>query len=532
MTVQGGPTTDFDEALPYATERSKAARLGILVPPVPSDVYDHRVALASLRGKTAVPQADFDADSFSLANRQTSIKQQERRGTCYAFAGAAALEAFLKGRDSVELDLSEHYLFHMHKVTDLPLDAPPPAIETGNSLVGFQGNAGILDDMVRFALPLEADAPYILRDDLLSLRSSIPEAGPPAGAEGGDFTSQEALDAFEYSNRSIPLASRWSARYRVLDFNTVADLSHPALEQILRSGHEIVVDVPGHCMLLIGYDRQKRAWLFKNSWGGDQWRVAAYDDPIARIEGAAYIVNAAGPDAPPQMHAWWVGRWNMDHDGWRGTLMIRRYTNRRDQPGTDDYQLDGKPTKLGTYYGAGGPHDVHGYFKNGGRTMVFFIAPDGIRRPPGSLVGDPFEAHVLSFDPGNAGGVMTWSGTRYGLYLSRETLPKTETAPFTISSWLGSWALNLDGWRGQLKIHSVSTSGTVKASYTAQGGEETAVSAELDSSTSHLMRVQLRFTDPGQRLSLYHHTQESGVLSGILADPGGRYGLQGLKVMV
>jgi hypothetical protein len=59
------------------------------------------------------------------------------------------------------------------------------------------------------------------------------------------------------------------------------------LENVIAGGLEIVAGLQlndgkgtGHVVLLIGYDRLKRQWLVKNSWGEGKPRTWSYDNKI------------------------------------------------------------------------------------------------------------------------------------------------------------------------------------------------------------------------------------------------------------
>jgi aminopeptidase C len=91
-------------------------------------LVDAAVANAVRLGKVeiitvVVPPLLFNG-VFSLAPYQTPFGNQGDRGTCWAFAGVAALEAAYRRKFGVIIDASEEYTFHMGKAFALNRVAP------------------------------------------------------------------------------------------------------------------------------------------------------------------------------------------------------------------------------------------------------------------------------------------------------------------------------------------------------------------------------------------------------------------------
>src|SRR5262245_43992294 len=405
-----------------------------------------------------IPEVAGDAETFSLENFQTSIgKDQQDRETCWAFAGCAALEAAYIRSYNVRLDLSEQYVFHVGKSTELfdymnsnfENSGAYRPLENNSSLTGFQGSSDVAQKMKDYAVPNESLAPYQTQSTMDSIANALFGRQLPA--------TQSEADDFEYSEKHIPLAARMEARYRVLEWFAVpANPSPSVIETIVRSGHEVVADIPGHCLLVIGYDRPRKVFIAKNSWGESDFIELNYDsDPSDRILGGHYITKVSKPTDPFDPTSQWLGRWEMDHDGWRGKLTIRRRYDRS----------HGSPTKLGNYFRDGKSFDVNGEFTPDGRGIQFHIADQEGRVTPGTPNGQPFEAYVFSHDPKYAAGTTSWNGTRFGVRLSRGTIAQQPESEFNKDKWLGKWDMMHDGWKGILEISTVSNDGALKVSY-------------------------------------------------------------------
>src|SRR5687768_1732132 len=77
--------------------------------------FAERSGLVDRQGPISLSHAAVRPRSWSLAADQTPFKNQSDRGSCWAFAGASALEAAYHRRFGLTLDLSEEYVFHMGK---------------------------------------------------------------------------------------------------------------------------------------------------------------------------------------------------------------------------------------------------------------------------------------------------------------------------------------------------------------------------------------------------------------------------------
>ena len=342
------------------------------------------VSLGKRRVPIAAPSPALVNGVFTLARYQTPFKRQNDRGTCWAFAGVAALEAAYRRKFGTVLDMSEEYTFHMGKAFALSIDANGFArsIEDNSSLTGFQGSGDIVEKICENAIPGEETAPYL--ESQAALLGLLPMLGYPGGAP--TLASQEDFDAIEFCEQHIPLIARVNARYRGTDWASIgANPSVADLENTLLAGHEVVCDVThltspigGHVLLLIGFDRNRRVFFAKNHWGENAFIEIQYaNDPNWAITSGYYIEDVVDPTFV-QSEACWLGNWWLTSGGQTSRLLLRR---------AEDFTTPKQPTKLGTLYAADGRHDVNGSFLDNGATLRMFVGAPNVKAKPGTLAG-------------------------------------------------------------------------------------------------------------------------------------------------
>ena len=500
--------------LPPILEFVAAPATGTLAQPLVEalDTFESRLESAARRAQAAAAP-DLPVSRAPLPRRvshrqfQTVLDVgQGRRGSCWAFAGVAALEAAY-ARMNVHVDLSEQYLFHLSKAHE------NHNVGGGiNSLIGFQGSSDIVHNLKYWAVPLSTYVPYIDQPQLQALANAIPgTAGGLANATGG---TREQADWFEFDLRNIPLLGRWFAQYRVKDFGVKLNFTNNDIRTTLAAGYDVVVDVfdkinnGGHVLLIHGYDDDAQTFDIKNSQALPGFATMKYvnDRQFTLRNSAMYYVISAQP-VQTQWAAMWVGRWETDHDGWLGRLVIRRFLDIRK---TDELPGPNSRISLGTWYGEDGRTlDVVGHFVDGGRGLMCNIGDQ------------PFELYLHTRDPYRAAGRCFWNNTPFGAVLSRGTAEGAGSG-FDRSETIGLWDTVHDGWRGQLRIG-------VDASY-VQAADAVQRRTWIDPGpTPHRVDTHIDFggDNRDQRFQLLAHTREDGVLGGVTSWGGKDWPVEG-----
>jgi len=499
-------------------------------------------------------------ETVDLRAYQTPIKVQEG-GTCAQFAVTAAIEARYRRVYASDLDLSERFGQLVQKMSYLTEDLEPQASCRENQL-GAWGGGNVTYQMqlfTRYRLPLESHLPYAnIVDPNIDWEASRCAVG----------TNQDAMDDYNLDSANLPQLALENARFRteLAVFCPEGSLRDPTwYETVLASGYEIVFaaalcgadpdpmnriwdpgdddDCNGHAMLMVGYRHTDRVFLVKNSWGpavgyGEGGFTLMSYDWVERgfVTEAGYFASAAADSPYPYQDHMHLGRWNLDHDGWKGTLDIYRFSGLFSSMalhGENDW-------RLGTYWGHDGvARRVNGRIDD--HRIEFWIDWDVPNLDYGDRRGLHFTGYVFTQAPVTIAGTMSDNrdGQTYAFYATKDDfLVGTPAAgPVGPSSFLGRWEMNHDGWRGvlefddvQLPLMAIIPSPQITGTYTPEGGAPVPVSGQLSNSNPREIWFDVYLVGGTQSFHGYLHSHEAGVLAGTTDWHGTPFGFVARRV--
>ncbi len=477
---------------------------------------------------------------------QTDIRHQKDRNTCSGFAMVAAIEARYMRDYGLNLNLSEQFFWHCYKSTGL---SHPKIFKYENqSSYWGGGNSHGIREAVNFSIPLEDDCPYLDKHEMQSLRNRIPEAGLLnwRGEPEENTVTQEEVDAFEYSPLYISDKARQNAKYGVKSFLILNgdEVRNPSsLERYLAWGYEVIVDahlrwkidpstgilgydpdVQGgsHVFLIVGYDREDQIFYIKNSWGERGFIRVSYEFAQNCFILGSIVTEVTHPDRPTKKSRA-LGRWKMNHDGWSGELVIRRFTN-----------ANNDITRLGHYRSNDGfVKAVNGNFIHEGQGLKFFLT-ENEDTEPSSQEGQLFTVDVFSWNIKHAAGDTEWNGIPYGAYMSRDRFSSAHGRSFDPTKWKGRWLMNHDGWQGTLTLSRIMTlpllGWMVQGEYQPANGTAKTIFGFIDRQRPHILRFSISFSnDNNQPFVLHFHTWSADLASGYTHWNGQRFGAFAFK---
>lgn len=483
---------------------------------------------------------------------QTNIRDQSGRNTCVAHAVLAGMEARYKRLDPLRygnLDLSEQYANYLQKMVHLT-DTPTSNPTLRENQLGRWGGGSVKYSLALFSrlygVPGEALLPYEASKDYQD--TNQPGDNPRINWQDTTVTQRQIdnlnLEAPDYSRAAVK-----EARYAIKSYSLVpsSKLNDPKYyEAILAAGFDVVISMrimspdptpdnavwdPGdklagdHAMLMVGYDDQRRVFIVKNSWDFDNrseagFTLVSYDYITGGYVTVAGYITEVISDITGGYRAeqLFLGRWKLDHDGWKGILDIYRLPGfyqhdfmRNTSFGSNDY-------RIGTYYHQDGTaHRVNGTI-NGNR-IEFHIDFSSPNLNYDELRGKKFTGYLFTREPDYIAGTLNDSSEEYGFYATmldyREGVPSSQGGEYRYLDYIGVWNMSHDGWPGTLTITAVNQiTGAITATYKNKAGQTFNVTGTV-SSNKRKVTFSVPF-EPGAPQVFVGHifSWERGMMSG------------------
>ncbi len=512
-------------------------------------------AAVAERLKIVPPKATVD-----WRQHQTSIKDQDGRNTCVTYAVLAAMEAYYKRLDPVKyqnIDLSEQYGHYLQKLVFLQ-DAPRDSSFKYENAVGRWGYSGTLYAMTLFSrlygVPEEKLLPYIGGG---SYEATWEKDDDPYLDPADVWLSQYKVGNTNFQESDFPQSALNGATYGITSFAFIPWENRKNLDyyrSVLAAGFEIAFsaaimtpdpspddaiwhpgtkEVGGHAMLMVGYDDDRECFIVKNSWGNDNplengytlfsydWVTSGYVFEAGYITGV--IQNPTQYTRPEQR---FLGRWNLDYDGWKGILDIYHIPGFFQNDWPRDSAFGSSDQRIGTFY----DQEFKSYRVNGsikGNRIEFYIDFDKPNLKYHELSGKPFYGYLFGWEPTLMAGSMASDGQPYGFYATKKDwLNGTGAAESGIkpTDYSGTWQMNHDGWKGTLTIYSVdSTTNKIKASYKTSNGKVLPVNGYVTEGRRLMMDIAFDENKP-QNFSGLIFSWEKGLMAGSTPQGGSTYG--------
>ncbi|HLK60607.1 MAG TPA: C1 family peptidase, partial [Chthonomonadaceae bacterium] len=381
------------------------------------------------------------------------IKNQGGRGTCTYFAATAALEAAYKKEGHGTLDLSEQHLVWLRDVTSLTDDSTTNKLPLNNAhltedlLGSLSGGSAVynLQLLTDYGMGSETEDPYIGDASYEEYTSSYYKG---SGLEHYDWSNrkfpQEPLNKWNMASAQFPEAVRTGTHYGVANYISLSqsDYQDPrCIEWLIAHGYSVAIGMTlyqndygtparpiwtkdpknttvdgGHAVLIVGYDRRRHFFVFKNSWGPIHYDAGKLDrnlkdvavkydnyylldyNYLPAVDEAGFIVNVTKPNAERFANEPMLGAWKMQvmekgskKPVFTGTLTWRHL------PKTDVYMAD-KDARIGDLQGkedkAGAKNKLYRVNGDLGKTLTFYIDFEHPATHPTDTTGLRFTGHL------------------------------------------------------------------------------------------------------------------------------------------
>ncbi len=263
-----------------------------------------------------------------------------------------------------------------------------------------------------------------------------------------------------------------------------------------------------------------------------------FGDPSLRVGGVSRVQRDD-----------FAGSYEMIHDGWQGNLVLNK---------EDGDFIESIPNMGGSYTGSDNKaHAVWGYVRTATYPVPASWGPDhkiefrvDFPDTPSTADDQKFDAYLFSWEPGTMAGITWWNGTPFGFYAGQNGVfrggPDFTPGAVSIDDFLGTYAMNHDGWNGTLELREVTGprlagSANLTGTYTGSDGRSHAVrgfvrgpsqSMPTDWGPDHKIEFYVDFADTSpttddQKFEGYLFTQTKDGMAGLTwwnATPFGFYG--------
>lgn len=367
---------------------------------MPRRIRHHPHVIAILLAAVVLRQAaGATPDVVDLREFQTPIRNQGGRGSCTYHPPIAALEAAYK-RQGIDVDLSVEHLIWLRNVTALNAVKSASINECNLASLTGGGVEHNLKILQRYGVCLLSEMPYHREGKYEDGTSNFYTGFQVAGYKWSAPFRQRSLNEWNMDPAQFPDAARRGARYGVKSYAALndRDRKNPAkIEEILAAGHEVTIGMglhddrrspadrvadpiwrmragdkmregDGHAMLIVGYERRRRFFIVKNSWGPTRYDAAKLKNgwkDIVKYNGytlidynclvnngeACYIKETVNPKSDRYRLQRLLGQWRVEfkHGSRKvaaGVLVWRRL------PHTAFWLKEGKDLRIGDFVDA------------------------------------------------------------------------------------------------------------------------------------------------------------------------------------
>lgn len=235
-------------------------------------------------------QGQVAAWDVDLRAYQSPIKDQCDRNTCAYFSCTSMLESLIRVEFNRQVQLSEQYIIHLSKTKY----KNKPDVEHADPYELMQQLRSEISQYHEEDIPYQKS--YFRKGGLCEEFISNPAAAPDWCFSQLPFENLDALKPIRLFGLKLDHMSRmWTSKSRV---ETIKDRLEEKRSVVITvkivpetwndtTGHahfDSTMDAKcsagelecfGHAILLVGYDDQKKLFLFKNSWG-EKWGQEGY----------------------------------------------------------------------------------------------------------------------------------------------------------------------------------------------------------------------------------------------------------------